>query len=277
MIVTAAWWGLGYGALFVAVIVYGRHFLHHYVFHGERTSAIERIASRRVGESLSLVSTVLLGAGIVTRALNGHGWPIITAADAAGGIALLALLFRAVRARLSQSSDAGLATTSVALLLLSYSVARLPRAPVTVPFTPIGSVLSDALDLGAGGFLALATAFSLAAVVHARLADPQAVAAGASRQEDDPASEVFVRAALLCLAGSLAVDTWWLQKVGLGRTGEVQQAGIAVVWMVYFVALRLRSNPRWRGWPWASVVAVGFVCALPILLDVPWLDLPLPI
>jgi hypothetical protein len=186
-------------------------------------------------------------------------------------------VFRIVRARLSRSSDAGLATTSVALLLLSYSLARLPAAPVTVPLRPIGSVLSDALDLSAGGFLALAAAFSLAAVVHARLADPRAAAAGTSPREDDPASETFVRAALLCLAGSLAVDTWWLQKVGLGWTGEVQQAGIAVVWMVYFVALRLRSNPRWRGWPWASVVVTGFICALPILLDAAWLDLPLPI
>jgi len=277
MVMTAAWWGLGYGALLVAVVAYGRHFLHHYVFHDERTSFIERIASRHVGESLSLVSIVLFGAGITSRALNGHGWPIITAADAAGGIALLALLFRFVQARLSRSSDAGLATTSIALLLLSYSLAHLPSAPVTMPFRPIGSVLSDVLDLGAGGFLAVAAAFSLAAIVHARLADPRAATAGASLQEDDPASEVFVRAALLCLAGSLAVDTWWLQKVGLGRTGEVQQAGIAIVWMVYFVALRLRSAPRWRGWPWASVVSVGFVCALPILLDVPWLDLPLPI
>ncbi|MFL7807273.1 MAG: hypothetical protein ACK2VD_17915 [Anaerolineae bacterium] len=277
MVMTAAWWGLGYGALLVAVVTYGRHFLQRYVFHGERTSFIERIASQRVGESLSLVSAVLLGAGTLSRALKGHGWPIITAADAAGGIALLALLFRLVQARLSRSSDAGLATTSIALLLLSYSLARLPSAPVTVPLLPIGSVLSDALDLGAGGFLAVAAAFSLAAVVHARLADPRTAAAGTSPQEDDPASEVFVRAALLCLAGSLAVDTWWLQKVGLGRTGEVQQAGIAIVWMVYFVALRLRSSPRWRGWPWASVVSVGFVCALPILLDVPWLNLPLPI
>jgi hypothetical protein len=272
MVMTAAWWGLGYAALFVAVVAYGRRFLFHYVFHDERAPSIELVASRRVGESLSLVSTVLLGAAIASRALRGHGWPIITAADAAGGIALLALLLHVVRAHRSQSSDAGLATTSVALLLLSYSIAHLPMAPVTVPFKPIGSVLSDALDLSAGAFLALAATLSLAAVVRARLADPRA-----APQEDDPTSEAFVRAALLCLAAGLAVDTWWLQKVGLGRTGEVQQAGIAVVWMVYFVALRLRSNSRWRGWPWASVVVVGFVCALPILLDVAWLDLPLRI
>jgi hypothetical protein len=94
---------------------------------------------------------------------------------------------------------------------------------------------------------------------------------------DEKASEIIVRGALLCLAAGLAIDTWWLQKVGLGSSNDAQQAGIAVAWMVYFVALRMRAHPRWRGWPWAAVLTVGFICVLPILMNVPWLEDTLPI
>jgi hypothetical protein len=77
---------------------------------------------------------------------------------------------------------------------------------------------------------------------------------------------------LVCLAIGLAIDTWWLQEIGLGNENDAQQAGIAIAWMIYFVALRLRTNSRWRGWPWAAVITAGFLCTLPILLDVSWLD-----
>jgi hypothetical protein len=79
------------------------------------------------------------------------------------------------------------------------------------------------------------------------------------------------------LAFSLAIDTWWLQKVGLGNANDAQQAGIALAWMVFFVALRLRAHPRWRGWPWAAILTVGFICVLPILINAPWLEKTLPI
>ena len=88
---------------------------------------------------------------------------------------------------------------------------------------------------------------------------------------------MLVRIALLCLAVGLAIDTWWLQKVGLGTKNDAQQAGVAIAWMVYFIAVRLRASPRWRGWPWVSILIVGFVCTLPILMDVPWLGNSLPI
>jgi hypothetical protein len=270
VVMTAAWWGLGYGALLVAVVAYGRHFLQHDVFRSERTSPAESIASRRVGESLVVASTILLLSGLISRALRGHGWPVASAADATAAMAVLALLVHTAWILSSQPTRPGLAPASIALLLLSYGLAHFPMAPVVTPFRPVMSVLSEALNLCGGAFLALAAASSLAAVVSARLADTPTHA-------DDPVSEMMVRAALLCLAVSLAVDTWWLQKIELGRAGEAQQAGIAVVWMVYFVALRLRSSPRWRGWPWASVLLVGFACSLPILIDVPWLALPLPI
>jgi len=275
--ISAAWWGLGYGALLVAVVAYGRHFLQHHIFRGERASPVEQMASQRVGESLVVVSTVLLGSGVVSRALRGHGWPIVSAADAAAGMAVLVLLLQTVWVLTSRRDGPGLAAASIALLLLSYGLARVPVAPVVVPFRPVVSILSEALNLAGGALLALAAAFSLAAFLSARLAGLVPIATRASLRGDDPASEMMVRAALLCLAVSLAVDTWWLQKVELGRAGEAQQAGIAIVWMVYFVALRLRSSPRWRGWPWASVLLVGFACALPILIDVPWLALPLPV
>jgi hypothetical protein len=90
-------------------------------------------------------------------------------------------------------------------------------------------------------------------------------------------SEALVRGALLCLALSLAVDTWWLQKVGLGNEHDAQPAGIALAWMIYFFALRLTAYPRWRGWPWAAILSIGFLCVLPILINAPWLEMTLPI
>jgi hypothetical protein len=138
-------------------------------------------------------------------------------------------------------------------------------------------VLSDALNACAASLLALAAAISLTNTVLAwhRPAPQggQSAVAGA----EERTSEILVRVTLVCLAASLAIDTWWLQKVGLGGGGDAQQAGIAIAWMVFFVALRLRTSSRWRGWPWASLLAVGFVCTLPILLNVPWLDNTLPI
>ena len=61
------------------------------------------------------------------------------------------------------------------------------------------------------------------------------------------------------------------------NANDAQQAGIALAWMVYFGALRLRANPRWRGWPWAAILSIGFLCVLPILIDAPWLEKTLPI
>jgi hypothetical protein len=277
MVMTAAWWGLGYGALLVAVIAYGRSFLQNRVFRDERPSRVETLASQRVGESLTVVSTVLLAAGLVSRALRGHGWPVVSAADAAAGMAVVVLLLLTVSVLSSGHHSPGLPGTGIALLLLSYGLARFPVAPVVVPWRPFVSILSEALNLVGGAFLALGAALSLDALLSAQTTDRSGVPSSNASDRDDPISEIMVRAALLCLAVSLAVDTWWLQKIELGRAGEAQQAGIAVIWMVYFVALRLRSSPRWRGWPWASVLLVGFACSLPILIDVPWLARPLPV
>ena len=124
--------------------------------------------------------------------------------------------------------------------------------------------------------LAMAAASGLAHVIRT-WRSPFTAGAGDAEQGSEEASEILVRTALLCLAIGLAIDTWWLQKVGLGNENDAQQAGIAIAWMIYFVALRLRSSPRWRGWPWASILTVGFICTLPILMDVPWLDHTLPI
>lgn len=277
MVMTAAWWGLGYGALLVAVVAYGRHFLRSCLFGLEPQSPVKAVASQRVGESLIVVSTVLLGAGLLSRALRGRGWPIVSAADAAAAMAVLVLLLHTICLLSSAGKSPGLPAASIALLLLSYGLAGLPVAPVVVPFRPAVSLVSDALNLAGGALLALAAAFGLSALVSAHTAGAPLPPQRDSSTADDPASETMVRAALLCLAVSLAIDTWWLQKIELGRAGEAQQAGIAVLWMVYFVALRLRSSPRWRGWPWTSVLLVGFACALPILIDAPWLAMPLPV
>jgi hypothetical protein len=227
--------------------------------------------------ALSALSTILLWAGLIARGFAGHGWPVVTVADAAAAIALFTLLVHSAWSLLAPASSAGLATTSLSLLLLSYGLSRFPRAPVTLPVASDPALLSDGLNMLGAGLLALAAAYSLTSVLGAHLAGRLGTPDPGTPRQQDRASETLVRVALLCLAVGLAVDTWWLQEVGLGRDGEVQQAGIAVAWIVYFVALRLRSSTRWRGWPWASILTVGFFCTLPILLDAAWLGNTLPI
>jgi hypothetical protein len=197
----------------------------------------------------------------------------VTPADSALGIALLLLLVHTVWSLFAHSKNTALTVSIIALALLSYGLSQYPQGPLTEPLTPTISLVSKALNLSGGSLLALAAAQSVALLLdnaqrHTMLAD---------HRREEQASEILVRTALLFLAASLAIDTWWLQKVGLGTENDVQQAGIAISWIVHFVALRLRTSPRWRGWPWASILLVGFICTLPILLDVSWLESKLPI
>jgi hypothetical protein len=212
----------------------------------------------------------MLWIALLGRALHGHGWPFVSPADAATGIALLALLIHLAWGLSSGDWEAGYAVGAIALVLLSYGLARQAQSFATTYIRQEGVLLSSALSLCGGSLLALASATSLSRQLRALWP------AHHSRPHRE-VSETLVRAALLCLALNLAIDTWWLQKVGLGNENDAQQAGIAIVWMVYFVALRLRASPRWRGWPWTAVLAVGFVCTLPILINVPWLESTLSI
>jgi hypothetical protein len=148
---------------------------------------------------------------------------------------------------------------------------------VTLPLRSSATLFSGGLNVVGASLLGLAAAYSLTAVWNARQSRRVRCATQECAGQRDRASEALVRVALLCLAVGLAIDTWWLQEVGLGREGDAQQAGIAIAWVVYFIALRLRTSTRWRGWPWASILTVGFFCTLPILLDAAWLDNALPI
>ena len=276
MVSIAAWWGLGYAALLVAFVAYGRQTLHIFADRAASTLAQDR-GPARVAWGLSALSTGLLWTGLVARGRAGHGWPIVTVADAAAAIALCALLVHTICALLTSRLNVGLAITSLSLLLLSYGLGRFPAAPVTLPLGLSASLLSSALNVLGAGLLGLAAAYSVTSVLGAHYARLRGVADPQTAEQRDRASETLVRVALLCLAIGLAVDTWWLQEVGLGREGDVQQAGIAIAWVVYFAALRLRSSVRWRGWPWASILTVGFFCILPILLDAAWLGNTMPI
>jgi hypothetical protein len=269
MVTVAAWWGLGYAALLVTVVTYGWRAVRTYVVHPGQQIQREAAALKWTGRLLSIVSTVFLWAGLLSRASRGHGWPVVSPADAAAAIALLLMSAHLVWSLFVRGQHAGLATALISLVLLSYGLGQFPHGPVTLPLSSKASLASDALNLCGGSLLALSAATGLTYIIRHRYAPDQ----GAGEK----ASEMLVRAALVCLAFSLAIDTWWLQKIGLGNEGDVQQAGIAIAWMVYFVALRLRTSSRWRGWPWASILIVGFACTLPILLDVPWLGNKLPI
>jgi len=263
MITIAAWWGLGYAALLVAAVSYGGYTLYNAA--GARNAWVAGL----IGRLLASMGALFLWAATLNRALEGRGWPFVSSADTATGIALLMLAVYLTWHLLSPKFDGGLVVTATALLLLSYGLSGFPAGTDTIPFKPIGTVVSHAANLLGGSLLALAAAISLGDQLLDRREQ--------RKSSEGDASEVLVRAALLCLAIGLAVDTWWLQEVGLGNTQDAQQAGIAIAWMIYFLALRLRSSPRWQGWPWTAVLMVGFCCIFPILVDAPWLEITLQI
>lgn len=270
MILLAAWWGLGYAALLVATVTLGWYTVRsRRALHTGGHVRTGR-ASWLAGQILLAIGTVMLWIALLSRAVNGHGWPFVSPADGATGIALLALLIHLFWGLSSGNWEAGYAVGAIALVLLSYGLAGQPQGLTTTYIRQEGVLLSSALSLCGGSLLAVASATSLSRQLRALWFGPS----GGSSHE---MSETLVRGALLCLALNLAIDTWWLQKVGLGNENDAQQAGIAIAWMIYFVALRLRASPRWRGWPWTAVLAVGFVCTLPILINVPWLESTLPI
>ena len=286
MVILTAWWGLGYAALMVSTITFG-----WYLLRRDRAIGL-------AGLILALIGTALLWIGLVSRIVYANEWPLVSSADLAAGIALIMLLLYSLWKLSSHELESGLAVTAIALVLFSYGLGQHPLPLYIQSPLSTGALLGTLLKLCGGSLLALAAAISVTPLIDDWLswrsrsspvyplhelgqgpggASVQA-AHGQGEQDDlQRTSEVLVRAALLCLALSLALDTWWLQKVGLGNAKDAQQAGIALAWMVYFIALRLRDNPRWRGWPWAAILGIGFACILPILIDAPWLEKTLPI
>jgi hypothetical protein len=296
MVILTAWWGLGCAALMVSTILFGWYLLVH-----DKASGL-------VALILTLISTTMLWIGLISRATQGYGLPFTFSAGSAAGIALIVLLFYSVWKLFSFELETGFAVTATALMLLSFGLGQRSLTRFGEPVSSIGLLIGTLLKLGGGSLLALAAAISVTPFISSHRAsrnETQFTKLGRARSQRlrarqpetanlHPAgtpqesaesrhsdlqhtSESLVRGALICLALSLAIDTWWLQKVGLGNANDAQQAGIALAWMVFFVALRLRTYPRWRGWPWAAILAIGFICVLPILINAPWLENTLPI
>ena len=272
MTLFAACWGLGYAAVWCALAAYGWHSMRHYRARDRANVWPTASALQWTGHLLSAASAILVWLALWLRAQRGHGWPIISSADAAGIVALVLLVIHTLWAFLSPEYRSGTLVTFTVLILMSYTLLNFPDGLVALPLTNKASLASEALNLCGASLLGLAAAASVTDTLRRCLSQSEPY-----ENDKEQASEVLVRIALLCLAASLAIDTWWLQRVGFGGSSDAQQAGIAIAWMIYFVALRLRNSARWRGWPWASVLAVGFLCTLPILLDVPWLEARLPV
>jgi hypothetical protein len=268
MMLLTATWGLGYAALAISLATSSLlFFTQNY-----------RVVIQRVVLGLLVSGTILLWSSQAIRIIRGHGWPFQTPADLATGIVLLMLAVYAGWSVVARQHQAAWFVSAIAFALLSYVVIKQPPTLSTQPLPSPGVRADTLLNLGGGAFLALASAASLSNVVlprRGRVPTADKDAHKGAWGDNDLVSEAFVRLALLCLASSLAVDTWWLQKIGLGNPNDAQQAGIAITWMVYFFAIRLRTQPDWRGWPWTAIVTVGFGCTLPILLNVPWLEMPL--
>ena len=264
MIMTALW-GLGYAALVVAAFALGR-----YIWRAERGAVI-------AGQLSMAAGVLLLGAGVLIRSLRGHGWPLVSWQDTATGIALLALCFYLVWSLLAREYGAGLIIAVIALFLLAFGLAQQIKAPVTTPWRPIDAKMSMFFSMCGGAFLALAASIGVGGLGQSLLGARFGNWPWPSSKSQTHTSEAFVRWALFFLAAGLAIDVWWVQKLDLGMADNAQQAGIAISWMIYFIAVRFHSHPRWRGWPWSAILVVGFICVLPILLNVSWLEKPFPI
>ncbi|MBN1580287.1 MAG: hypothetical protein JXA89_06265 [Anaerolineae bacterium] len=258
--IIAAWWGLGYAALIVAAVVLGGA-----IWRNERALGL-------IGQLLLVLGVLFVGAGLLTRSLKGHGWPFVSWSDAAAGIALLMLVFYLVWAAIAKASSVGFAAVVLALILLSFGLGQQVKAPVTLSFHPLEARLSALCIMCGGAFLALSAALGLSGLARSLLVDRFPAWRWVTQEMGIRAGEAFVRWALFFLAIGLAIDVWWVQKLDLGMTGSAQQAGIAIAWVIYFVAVRFYSHTHWRGWPWATFLVVAFICVLPILLDVSWLE-----
>jgi hypothetical protein len=264
MMVVTAWWSLGFSALMVAVVAFGWS------------------ASRRdkalglTGQVLAATGTLVLWIGLINHVIKGQGWPLISPADLAVGMALLTLSIYLGCSLAWRDIRSGFAVTAIALLLLAYGLGQQPTTPVTQPPPSMGVRASTLLNVCGGSLLALAAASSLTHLAMRWMAQLDGRQPSPTSTEDH-VSEALVRGALICMAISLAIDTWWLQKVGLGNANDAQQAGLAIAWIVYFAALRLRIHAHWQEWPWATVLTVGFVCTLPILINASWLENTLPV
>jgi hypothetical protein len=256
----AVWWGLGYATLAVAALVLG-----WYIYRNERILGV-------IGQLLIAIGVLFLSAGLLIRAQKGQGWPFVSWADTASGIALLMLVLYLGWVSLSRAPSVGFSAAVLALFLLFFGLAQQVTAPVTVPFRPIEARLGALCIMCGGAFLALSAALGASSLARSLLERRFAAWRWVDLQTSTRASEAFVRWALFFLAIGLAIDVWWVQKLELGMAGSAQQAGIAIAWVIYFLAVRFHSHPRWRGWPWATIMIVGFVCVLPILLNVSWLE-----
>jgi hypothetical protein len=260
MILLTATWSLGFAALAIAVATLS------YLFIAKRHTA----SGQQASQVLLAISTTLLWTSLAIRIIRGHGWAFDSPADLATGIALLLLALYIVWSIVAHQHITAWFVSVVTFALLSYALVRQPPTLSTMPYPSPGIRAGTMLNLVGGALLALAAATSLATLIGRP--SHQAHKSELALSANDRASEAFVRVALFCLAASLAIDTWWLQKVGLGNANDAQQAGIAVTWMVYFIAIRLRAQSDWKGWPWTAIVTVGFGCTLPILLNLPWLE-----
>ena len=253
-----AWKGVGYAALSVAMGAYFWH-LAYEIRRGERVSGI-------CGQVLSTLAVISWGLWLLERAQKGHGWPFVSAADLAIGVSFLMLLLYSVLSPFDRRAPAaGFPVTAIALILASYGLGQSQAVALATPVTSRGELVRDALNLSGASLLALAAAVDLGGRLYVHLQAQE-------HESNSTPSVPMVQAGLFCLAIGLAIDTWWLQKIGLGSTDDAQQAGIAIVWVAYFAALRLRTSRRWRGWPWTIALLIGLACILPALFNVPWLE-----
>lgn len=260
-----AWWALGYAALLVAAATFA-----WYIVSDQSTAGL-------TGQLSTAWGVLFLGVGLIHRALKGHGWPFVSPVDTMTGIALLMLLFYTVWAFVSREWGIGLFATAIALVLVSWGLPQQINAPITHPLPTSNVLISSTLTMCGGACLGLSAAIGLSSLAHTLLAARLASWHWLPERATAASSELFIRSALFCLAISLAIDVWWVQKLELAMASNAQQAGIAIAWLIYFAALRLRAHPRWYGWAWAAILVVGFICVLPILINVPWLETTLPL
>lgn len=254
-------WGLGYAAVVVAAALLGGSFIRN-----DRALGL-------TGQLFLAPGAALPVTGLITQAMRSHAWPLATWMDTAVGIGLLMIVFYLAWTLLPSAHNAsqyslGFVITLIAAILILWGLHRQGQTMIVNTATPINLLASQALIMCGGAFLGLSASGGLTdlggIVLNKRLPHWLPV--------EISVNETFVRWALFFLAIGLAVDVWWVQDPNSGLIGNAQQAGIAIAWMIYFIALRLKTYPRWQRWAWAGILVVGFVCILPILLNVPWLE-----
>lgn len=234
--------GLGYGALFVATMLWAGH-------RFRRLRGRNRMAT--LARGCSLLAALLLAMGLVLYGLRVGYWPFHTDYELLS-VGLLGLV-SAQWALLSPHQDGliWLVLSTLSSLAAIYGLSVGSRVePATFVHNSGWWVAYVVLSaFGGGGLVVAGTA---AIVAPSRKCEGQF--------GEKAVTQRALAWGLLALSAGLASGTWWFQRLSGRYWGDARWIGLVVAWLLVMAAWHGRREWLGRGWRSALVgVVLGLV------------------